>query len=252
MIRQVAFKQIQLLNQINKAHFSRFEKVVYKESPSTVIDYSKLIYNPTEKLKFQKDGKCLLYFYTPRVYTHTFHRAKYFVPFYYICTLIGNNPLYLTMPASMPLYFVAQCFLFSRMLSQQANLRRIPQEIYLLEDGETIEVVWLKQFYRKLKGDPITQNFHITQLQNPQIGDQFRPLGGDLFPSTIPFQDIYPMKYAWTKYYFTPQQYFFIPKYCNYVNMEVLVNVFNGKIVNTSKDYVENIDYKLKDKYTNV
>lgn len=34
--------------------------------------------------------------------------------------------------------------------------------------------------------------------------------------------------------------------------MDVLVNVFNGKIVNTSKDYVEHIDYKLKDKYTNV
>ncbi|EGR31535.1 hypothetical protein IMG5_107550, partial [Ichthyophthirius multifiliis] len=111
-------------------------------------------------------------------------------------------------PASMPLYFLVQAYILRKIQIQFINFRRIPSEIYLLEDGQTLQIVWLKQFYRKLKEDPIIEQFHISQLLMPQGQDQV-PLRGDLFPEVYPFQDYRPLNYAWFKY-FTTQQNFFI------------------------------------------
>jgi hypothetical protein len=36
------------------------------------------------------------------------------------------------------------------------------------------------------------------------------------------------------------------------MNMEILVAIFNGKIIGASKNNIEKIDYKLRSKYENL
>jgi hypothetical protein len=59
------------------------------------------------------------------------------------------------------------------------------------------------------------------------------PLQGDLFPTTFPFQDYKPYGWAWNKYYRNPRNLIVIPKVANYANMEILIQAFNGKIIDT-------------------
>ncbi len=73
-----------------------------------------------------------------------------------------------------------------------------------------------------------------------------------MFPTEFPFQELKPSGFAWKKYYRNPNKYVVLPKYANYKNMEMLVAIFNGNLIDTSKKNIENIDYFLKEKYEDV
>jgi len=75
---------------------------------------------------------------------------------------------------------------------------------------------------------------------------------GDLFPETYPFEDINPVRWSWTKYYSNPGNFFIIPKYYNYINMEVLIAVFSGKNIDTSAANWVLIDHDEKEDYMHV
>lgn len=75
------------------------------------------------------------------------------------------------------------------------------------------------------------------------------PLKGDIFPEEFPFHDTKPHGWAWNKYYRTPKNYIVIPKYCNYVNMEVLVAVLNGNTIDVSKKNIIEIEKEEKEDY---
>lgn len=74
------------------------------------------------------------------------------------------------------------------------------------------------------------------------------PLKGDLFPEVYPYNDTVT-SFGWSKYYRLPRNRFIIPKYCNYINLEVLVEVFKGNKIDISKKNINEIDYVKKDKY---
>ena len=41
------------------------------------------------------------------------------------------------------------------------------------------------------------------------------------------------MKYSWTKFYSNGENFIIIPKKANYINPEILIEIFNGKIIKT-------------------
>jgi len=57
---------------------------------------------------------------------------------------------------------------------------------------------------------------------------------------------------AWKKYYRNPMNYFIIPKYNNYCDMELLVEMFKGRLVDTSKKNINIVDHIKKDDYVNL
>jgi hypothetical protein len=48
--------------------------------------------------------------------------------------------------------------------------------------------------------------------------------------------------WCWFKYYRNPRNFLTIPKNSNYANMEVLIQVFNGNVIDTSKKWVERVE----------
>ena len=46
--------------------------------------------------------------------------------------------------------------------------------------------------------------------------------------------------------------YFIIPKYNNYCDMELLVEMFKGRLVDTSKKNINIVDHIKKDDYINL
>ena len=57
------------------------------------------------------------------------------------------------------------------------------------------------------------------------------------------------MGWAWNKYYRNPKNYFVIPKYANYKDMELLIAVFQGRLIDISKKNTVDLDYDKKEKY---
>ncbi len=86
-------------------------------------------------------------------------------------------------------------------------------------------------------------------MKAPEKDENTQPLKGDLFPQEYPFLDIAPAGWAWRKYYRNPKTFFIVPKHANYKNMEVLVAAFNGKVIDTSKPNITELDGFKKDKY---
>lgn len=87
----------------------------------------------------------------------------------------------------------------------------------------------------------MSELYYIPSIKTPTIEKDTIPLKGDIFPEEFPFHDSKPHGWAWTKYYRTPRNYIVLPKYCNYVNMEILVSVFNGNIIDVSKNNITHI-----------
>ena len=73
-----------------------------------------------------------------------------------------------------------------------------------------------------------------------------------MFPEVYPYNTDRPFGYAWTKYYRTPRNWFSLPKFNNYSNMEVLIAIFKGMPIDCSKKNIVEIDYSKKDKYKDI
>lgn len=69
---------------------------------------------------------------------------------------------------------------------------------------------------------------------------------GDIFPTDKNEEDV-GLGFGWKKYYRNPRNYFVLPKKANYIDMEILVEVFKGNMINIGKKHIENIDYCKKD-----
>lgn len=108
--------------------------------------------------------------------------------------------------------------------------------------------MWIN-FQRKAKSEDISHFYYIPSMKSPAQDEQTEPMKGDLFPQEYPFTDIDPAGWAWRKYYRNPKNYFTVPKNANYKNMEILVAAFNGKVIDTSKQNVIEIDYDKKEKF---
>ena len=100
-----------------------------------------------------------------------------------------------------------------------------------------------------MKNEKLSNYYYIPSMKNPVQDESTQPMRGDLFPTEYPYSDINPAGWCWRKYFRNPKTYFNIPKNANYKNMEILVAVFNGKVIDTSKPNVEEIDYSKKEKY---
>eukprot|EP00331_Platyophrya_macrostoma_P026640 CAMPEP_0176442712 /NCGR_PEP_ID=MMETSP0127-20121128/21988_1 /TAXON_ID=938130 /ORGANISM="Platyophrya macrostoma, Strain WH" /LENGTH=183 /DNA_ID=CAMNT_0017827797 /DNA_START=246 /DNA_END=797 /DNA_ORIENTATION=- len=175
--------------------------------------------------------------------------SKYIVPFCVFANLIANNPFYTTFPAALPLMFYAEIWLLRKMYLLKKHYRHIVSEVYLLKDGETLEIVYMNKFWRKLKNDDLANLYYIPTLVTPQTDENTKPLTGDLFPEEYPYSDINPTGYAWTKYYRNPNSYFLLPKYANYVDYELLVAAFSGKMIELTKQNTVEIDHDKKERY---
>ena len=75
------------------------------------------------------------------------------------------------------------------------------------------------------------------------------PMKGDLFPEIYPYDDMKAGGWAWKKYFRNPKNYIVIPKNANYKDMELMTAVFNGKMVDTSKQFYKEIPNKKVDQY---
>ncbi|CAD8073164.1 unnamed protein product [Paramecium sonneborni] len=227
--------------------FCKVESYTIKPQ-NTVIDYKTLTYDPQQKIKFDSSNRSLLYYYKPLLWTYQLQYWMYLFPMVLVGNVIKHNPFYTTFPAALPMMFTVEFWLFLRWFKKFKYLRYVVSEVYLHKDGQTIEVVFEKKFWRKVKEQNVTQIFYVTNLKT-LAGDDKRPLKGNLFPDQWPIQKGMSKKLRWSfvKYYLNQNNFLVFPSNPNYVNAEILIAVMNGKIINTSKQYVEDVQGDMLD-----
>lgn len=86
-------------------------------------------------------------------------------------------------------------------------------------------------------------------MKTPPKSEDTQPLKGDLFPEQYPYNELNPAGWSWKKYFRNARTNFVLPKRANYQNMEILIAVFNGKVIDTSKSNVVELDHHKKEKY---
>lgn len=126
------------------------------------------MHTPSKPLHFEANGTCLLYYYKPFILRSTAHYMKYIIPFVYIAKMIPNNPFYLMAPVSLPIMICLEFWLIKRLVSLKNYNARTVCEIYLHDDGETLEIIYLNQFWRKLKEDDINELYYIPSIKSPE------------------------------------------------------------------------------------
>ena len=87
---------------------------------------------------------------------------------------------------------------------------------------------------------------------NPPQGEDYRPLPGDLFPETYPFdyKEMFNYRYFWNKYYITQRSIFALAKRPQYVNYEVLSHAFATRVIDLSQAdifEIKNTEMKRED-----
>lgn len=229
--------------------FSSVDTVAPQTKEKTIRDLRTTQYKPINKLEFDKEDKCLLYFYRPRFYSYAIMYGRYLLPMFYLGKLIAANPWAITFPVALPLMVCAEVYFMKKLYEQRKTLRNVIGEIYLLRDGETLEMIHQGRLWRQIKSDVTANFYYIPTLKSPERDEQTQPLKGDLFPEDYPFDDLRPAGWAWKKFFRNPRNFFIIPKNANYKNMEILTAVFSGKVIDTSKANVVDIDYNAKEKY---
>jgi len=163
--------------------------------------------------------------------------------------LIKTNPFYMTFPAALPIMIFTEFWLIRKLYTQKKKNRFIPEQIYLHRDGETVEILFENKLWRKLKSEDLSNVFYIPKLKSPERNENVLPLKGDLFPDEFPLkQDKLVTGFAWMKYYRTPKTFLMIPKQCNYMDLELLTAVFNGKLIEVTKENTVELDHVKKDK----
>lgn len=87
-------------------------------------------------------------------------------------------------------------------------------QILLDPTGTEVTFVYKNQVFRKMRADKLDITLLIQQLANPPQGDEYRPLVGELFPETFPFDyaSIYNYRYFWFKYFMSQRNLLAIPK----------------------------------------
>ena len=80
--------------------------------------------------------------------------------------------------------------------------------------GTEVTFVYKNQMTRKLRADRLDVTLLIQQLANPPQSTEYKPLTGDLFPESFPFDysRIYDYNYFWVKYYMSQRNIVAIPK----------------------------------------
>ena len=69
---------------------------------------------------------------------------------------------------------------------------------------------------------------------NPPQGGEYRPLEGQLFPTStdsIDYEEMFQSGYFWHKYYLTQRNVLVFAKRPLYMNFEVLTQVLNSKTI---------------------
>ncbi|CAK61482.1 unnamed protein product (macronuclear) [Paramecium tetraurelia] len=240
--------------------FCKVESYTIKPQ-NTVIDYKTLTYNPQQKIKFDSSNKSLLYYYKPLVIIISLYHTALDLSIIILGVFIPHGIswkcdqaqslqdlniqmlVYSTFPAALPMMFTVEFWLFLRWFKKFKYLRYVVSEVYLHKDGQTVEVVFEKKFWRKVKEQNVTQIFYVTNLKTLS-GDDKRPLKGNLFPDQWPQKKELFKQWRWSfvKYYLNQNNFLVFPSNPNYVNAEILIAVMNGKIINTSKQYVEDVE----------
>lgn len=110
-------------------------------------------------------------------------------------------------------------------------------QILLDATGSEVTFVYKNQALRKFRSDQTEVTLMISNLMNPPQGDEYRPLLGECFPETYPFdfKECFTHRYFWNKYWLTQRNCFAIAKHPQYVNYEVLSNVMAARVIDMSK-----------------
>lgn len=95
-----------------------------------------------------------------------------------------------------------------------------------------------------MKNDPFEETFLIPHMKSPEAGPDTPPLPGAQFPTTYPFEEKATWTYGWRKYFINFGNFIHFPRDAKYINMEVMVEVLKGKMVDLNEDTMTKIDHE--------
>jgi len=202
-----------------------------------------LKYKPLNKLEFDKEGKCLLYYDKTHHLRHNLRYSKELAPLFGltigISFFIENNPYLGT------LMFLMDLYLFFRLYEIRNNTLRMVKEIYLHKDGETLELIYNSKYLRTLNWKSGSQVCHIPSFRETEEKKRLNS-DAEFFPS----KNIKGGEDAWMWIKCIPDStdYFVIPKQSEHLNMDVLTAALNGKRIDTSEENIVNVPSKSKEK----
>lgn len=133
--------------------------------------------------------------------------------------------------------------LFFRFMRYGAVTNKMIHQVLLDPSGTEATFIYKNRFFRKLRSDDLENTVLIQSLVNPPQENEYTPLKGQLFPEEYPFnfEKISDFNYYWLKYYISQHMFFSFAKRPNYVNYEVMCNIFATKFNTTSKNSKNNL-----------
>ena len=160
---------------------------------------------------------------------------RFLVPLAILTILVKKNPFYRNYPIMLPIMMALWVMILYRAVVYSRRTNRMVQQILLDQTGSELTFVYKNQTTRRIFGHQTEETHMVQGMHNPpQYG--YKPLSGDLFPNTYPFNysAIHSYGYFWLKYYISQTSFFSIPKNPVYANFEVLINALNMNVIDFS------------------
>lgn len=195
-------------------------------------------FTPTVEPVLQlENGYYLLYYHRQRKYTMFLLYLKFLIPICALIYLIKKNPFYKSYPIALPMMFIVLFYVFFKTTRYSAKTNRMVHQILMDPSGTEVTFVYKNRFFRKMRNDNLEETLLVQSLVNPPQGNEYVPLKGQLFPEKYPFRFelLDDGQYFWLKYYVSQHNFFALAKKPDYVNYEILCNVFATKTINFSQ-----------------
>jgi hypothetical protein len=195
-------------------------------------------FSPTvEPLLQLENGYYLLYYHRQKKYTMFLLYLRFIIPIVALIYLIKKNPFYKSYPIMLPLMVIVLMTYFYKCMRYSAKTNRMVHQILIDPSGTEVTFIYKNRFARKLRNDNLEDTVLVQSLVNPPQGAEYTPLKGQLFPEEYPFrfEKLGDYNYFWLKYYISQNMLFALAKRPNYVNYEVLCNVFATRSIDFSQ-----------------
>lgn len=188
--------------------------------------------NLRSKFILVNENKEVLLYYSkfPFLYNFLFH-LKYQLSLICLITFIKLNPLYIILPAAMPIVVFSIPILLIKYLSKLKERRYLVDEIWLDRNGQELILKYKESLFRLKSPNSDLEVLTINNIKNIPTKEAKKRFGGDPFPEDLLVSGLDNFHLFWKKYY-SYSKHLMLYKYPVFIDYPTLVDALNGSNIN--------------------
>lgn len=188
--------------------------------------------NLRSKFILVNENKEVLLYYSkfPILYNFLFH-LKYQLSLICLITFVKLNPLYIMLPAAMPIVVFTIPILFIKYLGKLKERRYLVDEIWLDRNGQELIIKYKESLFRLKSPNSDQELLTISNIKNIPVKEAKKRFGGDPFPEDVFASGLDNFHLFWKKYY-SYTKHLMLYKYPVFIDYPTLVDALNGSNIN--------------------